>query len=155
VATSNLLSVEEKTMERNVTHLGVLVLVGALIGGLTNLLPERAFAGEDAKVVSLSAKDNGKAVELTKGHKLELRLPIQGGTGYLWGIEENDRKVLLPVEKPAIERPKKAIPGAQQMMLFRFEAKEPGTSELELHYRRPFEKDKKAAKTFKAKVTVK
>jgi predicted secreted protein len=60
----------------------------------------------------------------------------------------------MPQGKPETVPAKKGVIGGKATMIFRFQAVA-GTSDLELHYKRPFEKDKKPAKTFKVTVEVK
>ena len=110
-------------------------------------------AGED-KPLTLTDKDSGTSVKLAKGALLEIKLPSTAGTGYTWQIIKNNPEQLVLQGRSQIIRPDKKIVGGKQAQLFRFKAEWIGTSELEIVYRRPFEKGKAPAKTFTATIIV-
>jgi inhibitor of cysteine peptidase len=116
--------------------------------GLVVLVEYSAMAG-DAKTITVSEKDSGTKVKLAKGDTLVVRLEVQGGTGFTWKIAKNDDAVLKSQGKPEVERPEKPKPGGKVTHIYRFTAEKAGAAELEMHYARPFEKDKAPAKTFK------
>lgn len=126
----------------------IATLFAALALGLSHAL---------AETVTITAPDKTteKAkVKLATGDILELKLEMTSGTGYSWAVGKN-AKDMLPQQGEAIfEKPKTPRPGAKQLQVFRFKATSRGTSELELVYRRPFEKDKPPAKTFALTVDV-
>jgi inhibitor of cysteine peptidase len=70
-------------------------------------------------------------------------------------IAKNDTAQLAPQGKPTVVPGKKGVVGGKTTQVFAFKAAAAGTSNLELHYKRPFEKDKEPAKTFKVTVEVK
>jgi inhibitor of cysteine peptidase len=128
------------------------------LAGVLALLPgPAARADEEAKdkdkAVTVTDKDKGK-VTVPKGGALVVKLPITTGTGYTWVIAKNNADQLKPAGKPMIEKPAKPVPGAKTTQVFRFDASAAGTSELTLEYKRPFEKDKPPAKTYKITVKV-
>jgi predicted secreted protein len=129
------------------------ILVAAFVAylGVAGAADNPKKEGKAAVVVT--EKDDGKKVKLAKGDTLEVRLEMQGGTGFSWKVAKNDDKVLMPKGKPETERPDKSKPGGKLTQIFRFTAEAAGTSEVEVHYARPFEKDKVLAKTFKLTVT--
>ena len=106
------------------------------------------------KALTLSEKDNDTKVKLARGETLLLKLPMQGGTGYTWVVGKADDEKLKAIGKPTAEKPAKPRPGATVIQVFRFEAAAPGSSRLEMWYKRPFEKDKKPAKTFSVNVEI-
>ncbi|MCI0456140.1 MAG: protease inhibitor I42 family protein [Gemmataceae bacterium] len=112
--------------------------------------------GKDEKAVTLTIKDNEGKTRLAAGTTLVVKLDMQAGTGYGWVVARSDAKVLKSLGKPTIERPDKdkKVVGGKATQVFRFEAVAKGTGELELHYKRVFEKDKPPAKTFKVQVVV-
>lgn len=104
----------------------------------------------------LTEKANNTKVDLKRGELLTLRLEATAGTGYTWQVVKVAEKVLAARGKPEFVRPDKdrKVVGGKGAQVIRFEAVSAGTTDLELHYRRPFEKDKRPAKTFKVMVTV-
>src|SRR5262245_20486769 len=110
-------------------------------------------AGDD-KGTTLTEKDSGKKIEIKKGETLTLKLEMIAGTGFTWIIAKNDKEQLVP-GKSAIIPGKKGVVGAKATQVFPFKAEAAGTSELELHYKRVFEKDKEPAKKFKVTVEIK
>jgi inhibitor of cysteine peptidase len=110
-------------------------------------------AGEE-KPLTLTEKDSGSPVKLAKGALLEVKLPTTAGTGYTWQIVKNNPEQLVLQGRSQIIRPDKKIVGGKQTQVFRFKAEWLGSSELEIVYRRPFEKGKAPAKTFSATIIV-
>lgn len=117
------------------------------------LLSSWSTAG-DARGTMLTEKDNNKKVKLDKGSVLSVRLAGNPTTGFQWVIDKNDKQVLSPQGKPEYKPEKKGVIGGGGHFTFRFKAEQAGTSDLVLEYKRPFEKDKEPAKTFKVSVTV-
>jgi predicted secreted protein len=74
--------------------------------------------------------------------------------GYSWQVAKQNEEQLKLQGKPTFEKPDKKVIGGKVTQVFRFKAEAAGTSSLELEYKRPFEKDKPAAKKFKLNVTV-
>jgi inhibitor of cysteine peptidase len=106
------------------------------------------------KTVTVTEKEKDTTVTLNKGDVLVVKLSIQGGTGYTWVVAKKNAAVLKPMGKPETEKPDKPKPGGSLTMVFRFTAEAKGTSDLEMEYKRPFEKDKAPLKTFKLSVKV-
>lgn len=133
------------------THVAAAALV-ALVA-MTVLGENRAMADPD-KTVTITVREKKNELKLCKGDVLEIKLEMQAGTGFSWQVAENAKDVLPLKGKPTIEKMDNGKPGGTQLQVFRFEAKAPGASDLELHYKRPFEKDKPPAKTFKLTIRV-
>jgi inhibitor of cysteine peptidase len=110
-------------------------------------------AGE-SKPRTLTDKDTGTTVKLAKGAILEVKLPTTAGTGFTWQIVKNNPEQLALQGRSKIIRPEKKIIGGKQTQVFRFKGEWLGTSDLEIVYRRPFEKGKAPAKTFSVTVTI-
>lgn len=110
--------------------------------------------GEERKTI-LTVKDNDANVKLAKGATLIVRLEGTAGTGFSWTIAKNDKTTLKPLGEPKVKTPDgaKKIGGAR-VWEFTFQTLDAGISELLLEYKRPFEKDKPAAKSFKAKIEI-
>ena len=129
-----------------------LILVGAL--ALLSGSAARADEGAKDKAVTVTDKEDMGKVTVPKGAALVVKLPITTGTGYTWVIARNNADQLKPAGKPTVERPARPVPGAKTTQVFRFDAAAAGTSDLTLEYKRPFEKDKAPAKTYKITVKV-
>jgi predicted secreted protein len=107
--------------------------------------------GKDAVIVT--EKENDARIRVAKGRTILVKLPVQGGTGYTWTMAKHDKERLKLVSETT-EKPEKMLPGGRVIRVYRFTAEAAGTTELELHYRRPFEKDKAPAKTLKVTFVV-
>ena len=129
--------------------------IGLLIVGCCVLLTMGAVTAGDAKTVTVTAKENGKKVELKKGDTLLVRLDANPSTGFTWKITKNDKDILKPTGPGELEKPEMPRPGQKSAMVFRFSADKAGATELELQYARPFEKDKAPAQTFRVSLDVK
>jgi inhibitor of cysteine peptidase len=149
-------------MVRGKRFVGLLALATAACVGLAALAGESAAGdkkGPDkeksGKTVIVTEKQKGEKVKIARGDTLEVRLASNRTTGYSWAIAKDDRAKLKPQGKqPTYEPPKKGLPGAGGVDVFRFTAAEAGQTELVLVYRRPFEKGKEPARTFKITVSV-
>jgi inhibitor of cysteine peptidase len=100
----------------------------------------------EANVVTLTKKDNGSKVNLRKRQRVIVRLESQPGTGYSWEIVKNDASK-LKLERESSE-PGEGAPGATEIQVFRFSALSAGSVDLEMHYRRSWEKDGNPADKF-------
>ena len=117
-------------------------------------------AGE--KTVTLTDKDfadKAKApkVALAKGDKLEVKLTANPTTGFDWVITSKETATLKWAGEPkyeAMNKDKKLV-GSGGIKTFTFTAAEAGEAEVELHYKRSFEKNTAPATTYKFKVTIK
>jgi inhibitor of cysteine peptidase len=112
---------------------------------------------ENKAAVVITERDGGGAVMASKGDTVLLELTVRGGTGYQWAVAANNNDVLQPQGQPAtrpITRSDQPLPGGPALQVFTFRAVAQGTSQLELHYRRPFEKDREPARKFTVTVSV-
>jgi predicted secreted protein len=90
--------------------------------------------------------DDSSRLFLTQGDTLYVRLPATPSTGYGWTITRNAPSVLKPAGEPKWEGP--TVPGAEGTQVLEFQVVGPGADWLELTYRRPFDPDSKAVKTW-------
>jgi len=129
--------------------------VGALIlMTLVLIMGERQMEGND-KRVRVTMDQNGTSVTLHPGECLEVVLPSNAGTGYSWQVANPAANVLKSSGKPKIESgPKGGKVGQSENQVFSFVPSGKGTGQLELQYLRPWEKDRKPAKTFLLSVKV-
>jgi len=139
----------------------LLTLSAAAYLGLAALTAESAAFGDKekdkkGKTVPVTVKDRDKEgkVNLARGDTLEVRLPSNRTTGFSWQVAKIEKDRLKSQGKPVYEVPKKPLPGAGGVEVFRFTAEAVGKTELELIYKRPFEKDKPPAKTYKLTVEI-
>jgi inhibitor of cysteine peptidase len=98
---------------------------------------------------------NGRQVELHAGETLEISLPENASTGFRWTTSpESAHKFekILREGEPSVQGG--GPPGKPGVRHFYFDAIEPGTVELELDYRRPWEAGKPPARKFKLRVHV-
>ena len=130
--------------------LGLMVTFGVCLLFATGVI----MADEkESKQVTLIEKDNDTKQKLSRGDVLVVILETQPGTGYSWVIADREKDQLTLLGKVLLDHPDK-LPGGKTAQLFTFRAATVGTSDLVLHYKRPFGKDKEPAKTFKVKVTI-
>jgi inhibitor of cysteine peptidase len=126
-----------------------------LLVGISLFTPVVQATGEKVDKISiLTDKDTGGSVKLARGAMLEVKLPATAGTGFTWQIVKNNPEQLVLQGKSQIIRPDKKVVGGKQTQVFRFKAEGIGTSDLEIVYRRPFEKGKAPAKMFSVTVTI-
>lgn len=104
--------------------------------------------------VQVGKSNNGKAVSLKIGQTLEIALTSNPSTGYEWAVLKNNPK-LLAVAGPSTYDPNKTgMAGAPSVQHLRFKGVKVGTVNLELGYRRPWEKNKKPIELWKIKVKI-
>jgi inhibitor of cysteine peptidase len=111
----------------------------------------------DEKTVTITDKDKDAKVELAKGDKLLVKLAANPTTGFTWVIASKEDDKLKSAGKPDYEpaNKDKKIVGGGGTQTFTFTAQAVGEVQVEMQYKRPFEKDKDSAKTYKFKVTIK
>jgi predicted secreted protein len=87
------------------------------------------------------------------GSVVVLRLEAMPGTGYGWQVVRNGSPLLQPEGLPVFEPRSKMEAGGVEDEVFRFRVSMPGTADLEFHYRRPWDTQGPAAKTFRIRIT--
>jgi len=102
----------------------------------------------------LTDADSGKRLVLPVGGTFEVRLPSRPGTGYAWGVARADAEILVQRGAPDSQPVGPARPGGPALESITFLARGPGTTRLELAYRRPWEQGAPPARTFTLDVTV-
>jgi predicted secreted protein len=93
----------------------------------------------------VAESEAGQAIELARGKRVTLRLEANRSAGYRWSLAESGDGGLEQIGEPyyAVE---KAVPGGGGAEYWTFRATRPGKKELRFEYRRPWERDKPAAK---------
>ena len=131
----------------------------------TNAVAAPPSDDPDHSEVRLSTKDDSRQIELNEGQVLVISLESNPSTGYMWEVEEADKRILRQTGKiefePELHLPRPeprrgvGVPGllgAPSKQILRFEAVSAGQTTLRLAYRRPWEKDVKPARTFSLQV---
>ena len=108
------------------------------------------LAGDAMK---LSENDSGKTVEIRVGDELEVVLPRQPTTGYVWEVSSLDSDVLR-LGKADFFADDNAI-GSGGMEIIKFHAIAAGTGVVRLIYHRPFEPNMSPINSFKVTVIIK
>lgn len=139
---------------RNAAAAAALFTSIALIGCLAN---QKVVASATAtgSSVTVTEQDDGKSIKLDKGQTLVLRLAANPTTGYRWIPQGSPTPLELIKSDFASDAQAKNLAGAGGTQSLRFTAKAAGKAVLKLEYRRPWEKDGAAAKTFTVTVIVK
>ncbi len=88
---------------------------------------------------------NGRTIELPVGETLEICLSENRTTGFKWEIVANGEPICR-IQDDRYEAGRSVGQGGKH--LWRFRAHQTGSAEIELRYRRPWEK-RKAANTFR------
>jgi predicted secreted protein len=122
------------------------IIIFALILGFESI----TLAGE---IMRLSENDSGKTVEIHVGDELEVVLPANPTTGYVWEVGSLDSTVLKLVSSDFLASDK-AI-GSGGMEIIKFHAIAAGTSSVRLIYHRSFELNMPPLKTFEMTVIIK
>ncbi|HUT59766.1 MAG TPA: protease inhibitor I42 family protein [Phycisphaerae bacterium] len=112
---------------------------------------------QPAKPLVVTQDSSGKTVTLTTGQKLIIRLKANPSTGYSWTGPTIGGKAVMQEGRVRLSQDPAAAGrlgagGAAELTL---KAISPGKATVKLEYRRPWEKDKPAARTFSLTVEVK
>ena len=132
---------------RMVLNLLGLSIVAALLsacGGAAG--PENVYIADE--------NDNGQTVTMGAGDALQISLPENRSTGYVWSIVTNDEAVLRPTDEPTYAIEGEPLPGAGGRVTFTFTAVSAGEVSLQLIDARPAETAVEAAETFALLVRV-
>jgi predicted secreted protein len=106
-----------------------------------------------ARVVEM--KDADSTVTLSTGDIFEIRLPAVPGSGYSWQLlEQKDGAPFRLMEPPTFVEEGSVKPGASEVQVFRLKADKVGSSELELKYVRPWDKDSVPLKKFRVNLSI-
>ncbi|MGB8509740.1 MAG: protease inhibitor I42 family protein [Pyrinomonadaceae bacterium] len=130
---------------------GISAMFYVVAGGSAAAALSGAYAGDK---VTVTEKEAGGKVCLSKGDVLAVRLEAQLGTGYGWQVVKYRSQQLELLGEPEQETPDKGAPGAIEHQIFRFKAQSSGSTALELQYVRPWEKNAKPLKTYRVEVVV-
>lgn len=124
---------------------------GLRVAGIGALLLVLALGACSNAPQTLTLDDDGAQIEVGRSEEIELILPGNPSTGYVWVVAE-----VSPILEPTDSefRPESTLVGAPGEFHFRFTGNEPGTVLLVVGYERPFE-EAEPLDTFEVEVTVK
>jgi inhibitor of cysteine peptidase len=94
-----------------------------------------------APVLTLTDREDGRAVTLQRGQVVEIRFAADRVNGFTWIPTQNALPILSTDGVPLYEIDEEAGPGAPGTEIWRFIGREPGHAHLVFEYRRPFEAD--------------
>jgi inhibitor of cysteine peptidase len=106
------------------------------------------------KEVSILWSEIEQSVGLEIGDILEIVLPANPSTGYIWEVGFYNQSVLEPYGEPEFSSASTNL-GAEESQKLHFEAIGEGETEVVLVYRRSFENEDEAQQTFQVQVVVK
>ncbi|MFC9768743.1 protease inhibitor I42 family protein [Rhodococcus jostii] len=136
---------------RVVAALTVAVITGVLVCACA----QHAEPQADPSRVVVDETANGTTVTLPDPGELVVRLPAVSGTGYTWTTTSLDHRFLAETAPgPVTDTPTgSSIPGSTTTTAFTFLTRTPGTTEVEVQYRRPWEPGP-PEKVFHVQVTI-
>jgi len=102
-------------------------------------------------VITLTAADNKKLVNLNRGDEVVIRLPESPTTGYRWALEQFDAGILTSLSRDYA--PAEAIGGSGEAA-FAFKAEKPGSTQITLKLWREWEGERSVTERFEIKITV-
>ncbi|NEO58307.1 MAG: protease inhibitor I42 family protein [Okeania sp. SIO3B5] len=103
---------------------------------------------EQTEVVRLTESDNNKEVRLIPGNTLIVRLDANPDSGQSWQVIQNDANKLKPLGSPVLQQT------GTQYKNFCFQAQSAGTSTLEFHYSRPWERNQPPLNIYRLNVKI-
>jgi len=115
-------------------------------------LPQSPLLAADA-TVKVTKEQGGRKITLKAGDILIIELPAKGGTGYLWFLGATGAPYLKLLSE-ATQQVGEPRPGSPLMQVWRFRAAQPGATEINLAYYRPWEGVGKAVDHFRLKLQV-
>ena len=139
----------------SIVRTAALVALGVLTGCDTFPTWDNPFTAPPTAVRIDERNANGP-ITLARNQTLVVTLEANITTGYRWEAVRGFAPILgeLPTPDYAARPSATLVAGAPGDMTFRFRAESPGTTALELAYRRPFEPDVAPARTIRYDVTV-
>ncbi len=103
-------------------------------------------------VFQVDESQNGSEIKLRVGETLEIRLSENPTTGFRWALQSSGAPACIPVKD--YYEPSARAPGAGGGHRWRFQAKQVGEGRIEIRYRRAWERQGAAARTYSLRVRV-
>jgi predicted secreted protein len=104
--------------------------------------------------VIVTMANHDQSVKVVTGGQVTVKLSWSPGTGYDWVLTKNDPSLLRQEGEASTEPAKEPMPGAAETRVFHFKALKPGSTALEFHSRRSFEKDAPPQGVFRVQVVI-
>jgi inhibitor of cysteine peptidase len=114
-----------------------------------------ASPSDSRSAITVTEQDDGKSIELAKGQTLFVRLASNWTTGYQWMPQGDPGPLELLKSDVARDALGEKVVGVGGTQVLQYAAKSAGKAVLKLEYRRSWEKDVAAAKSFAVTVVVK
>jgi inhibitor of cysteine peptidase len=105
-------------------------------------------------MIAVDDSSNGREVVLHTGQALTISLNENASTGFRWMVHVKPEILRESEEAGEGTEAPKGPPGRGGVRHFYFEALRPGSGEIELEYRRSWEREARPARTFKLRVRV-
>ena len=102
------------------------------------LLFSPAVMASDPATLTVTKAQHGREITLKVGSILEIELPGQAGTGYLW-LEQATGAPYLKLIDQTTRPDKQGRLGGPVIQVWRFKAEKPGTTEIKMAYYRSWE----------------
>lgn len=112
---------------------------------------------QQRKMIQVDDTFNGREMVLQVGQTLKVSLSENASTGHQWSIPPDVKDRLIPIlreREETVEAPD-GPPGKPGVRHLYFEAVAAGTADLEIHYRRSWERNSSPARKFKLRLVVK
>jgi inhibitor of cysteine peptidase len=104
--------------------------------------------------ITVNDTKNNSQIIIKKGNILIVELLTNPGTGYSWQIIKNDPDQLKPLGDSILKPLGTEASGASENQVFQFSAQNLGSTVLELHYLRLWERNILPLKTYQIKVQI-
>jgi inhibitor of cysteine peptidase len=131
----------------------LLVLVGLSGSACAHGGSEVVPANQSAQSAVVLRSQDACPIVLERNGTLELHLDGNPSTGYAWEITNGATSVLSSRGAPSQEG-ESGVPGAPAEYVYRFDATAPGTAQLALAFRQPWDQATAPAQTFSCEITV-
>jgi len=92
------------------------------------------------KTITATQEDNGDTVQVARDDSLVIQLDFQPGTGYSWQIVRHDTTHLRLLDEEWLGS-EQGMEGGGELQVFRFAVLKADSSLVEMHYKRPWEKE--------------
>ena len=126
-------------------HAALLVLPVLLLAGCTSQPPSSSLRPDAAC----------PPLPLHSGQTFSLRLPATPSAGYRWELRRHAAPQLEQVGEPRFIPPEQAgLVGTTGVLLWTFRARQPGSSQLLLDYRRPWDQGVAASRQLQCDIEV-
>jgi predicted secreted protein len=129
-------------MKRASYALVALALLACKGGGDGTLPAQSAGPGQvpppgPAQETIVHAEDDGRTFDVPRGGMVTFKLAGNAGTGFMWTVGQIDPNVLAQQGDHTNEL-ESGAPGAPKMDVYRFVGNSPGSTVVEMDYRRPW-----------------